>query len=509
MRHPLRQNARRIVVTSGDSISAPVAGWNQRDPLFGMDPRFATILDNYFPQTGSVDLRGGHSSHATGVGSGAVETLLGYFSATTKQLIATGGGSVYNATAGGAATSLGSGFSEDRWQGFNFGNRLLMFNGTDAPRDWDGTTLSATAWTGLTIANLIGGIGFKHRVHLIEKDTANIWIGGVDAVTGALTQFDLSLVHPSGGNVIAVGSITLDGGDGPDDIICYFMDRGDVILYAGTNPTAAFPDVAWSLVGIFKIGRVVGRRPLVKKGGDLIAITADGYVPILQFIKDRTQLAISDNISGAVNEAIRSFSDNLGWEAVLYPKANWLLFNVPLVQDSQSVQHVMNTRTGAWCRFKGMNAASWEEFDDKLYFGGTGGNVYLADDTLADNGAFIEGDAQTAWVYLGGRGRQKHFKMFRPMIASDSELPIEIGLGVDFIENIPLSTASAVTTEGAVWDVATWDVADWAGGFAVNRDWQSAGNIGYAAAVRVRTETKAQRVKWFSTDFLHEPGSVI
>ena len=110
-------------------------------------------------------------------------------------------------------------------------------------------------------------------------------------------------------------------------------------------------DVArWGLQGIFQLGPVVGDRPLVNLGADLICITADGYIPLLQFLdagREQRQLAVSDVIAPSVTESVARYSDLTGWQAVNYPEANWLMFNVPH-SGLMSVQHVMNVQTGSW-----------------------------------------------------------------------------------------------------------------------------------------------------------------
>ena len=53
---------------------------------------------------------------------------------------------------------------------------------------------------------------FKNRLFFLEKDSASLWYGDLDAITGPLSKVDLSLVNPEGGNCLAIGSITLDTG---------------------------------------------------------------------------------------------------------------------------------------------------------------------------------------------------------------------------------------------------------------------------------------------------------
>ena len=185
--------------------------------------------------------------------------------------------------------------------------------------------------------------------------------------------------------------------------------------------------------------------------------------------------------------------------------------HAPLIAGANAVahQHVINTVTGAWCRFTGQNAASWAVHADDLYFGGTGGVVFKADTGFNDNGANIQADGETAFNFLASRGRQKIIRLARSVIGSDANLTVSIGVAVDFQETLPQFQAVLVSSEGAEWDVGTWDVAEWGGGADIKNDWQSVGAIGMSVALRIRTQTSAQFVRWFSNDLVYELGGVL
>jgi len=508
---PLRKNTAAQATARGHSIRAPVKGWNARDGLDGMDPGYAVVLDNYFPQEGYVGLRKGSAVHATGIGSGDVESLLVYNSGGTEKLLAFGNDAIYDASSSGAVgAALASSLTNNRWQGVNFNSYLIMVNGADTPRKYNGT-LSTTTFTGsgLTATDLVNVAAFKNRLFFAENNSASFWYGGLNSISGTLTEFNLANVHSQGGDLMAIGTMTGDGGDGPDDRIVFVMETGSVIVYAGTDPGDA---TAWSLIGTFYIGAPVGRRCLLRLGAELAVITADGFVPLspfLRFGRGAKSAALSDAIVGAVNDAVRDYKSTFGWQPILYPKGTMALFNVPVVASTLYHQYVVNTATGAWCRFKGLNGICWAVYGDDLYFGGIDGKVKKADTGFGDEGSNIEGDAQTAYDYMRARGRLKRFTMYRPVVAADGNLPIRLGLGVDFDADIPTFEASSITTEGAVWDDATWDVDPWAEGLEIQKPWQTAANIGYSASVRIRTSTNVQQVRWYSTDILYEPGGYV
>ena len=490
------------------SLPAPVKGWNTRDALSGMTPHYAVKLENMFPDRGRIELRRGYSEHATGLGFQAVETLFALNSGTRQKLFGFAGANAYDVTGAGAVgTALKTGLDSARWRGVNIGGYgILVSSGTDAPLSINASgNFVAHGFSGanLNVTRLAQVIVFKHRLFFIEKGTARLWYGLVDAVTGTLMPFNLAYVHPSGGEALALGTMTIDGGAGIDDLLVIFMSSGEAIVYAGTDPTATGD---FSLIGVFRLGRVIGDRPLIKLGGDLVAITADGYMPLLQFLKTgrtQTQLAVSDAIASAVSADVRLYGDETGWQAIQYPRANWILFNVPEDDGSHAHQHVMNSQTGAWCLFTNMAASCWELHKDRLYFGGAAGTVYRADDGADDDGGPIRGDAQTAYQYIGGYS-DKRFSMLRAFLESNHTINVSLGVGVDFEQDVGLRARVSQTAAGTKWDSAPWDSFPWEQGRVVSRAWQAISGIGTAVSIRIKPEARGQALYWYSTDLIYE-----
>ena len=91
-------------------------------------------------------------------------------------------------------------------------------------------------------------------------------------------------------------------------------------------------------------------------------------------------------------------------------------------------------------------------------------------------------------------------------MGSNADLPVSIGFDVDFNDGTSVYTPSAATTTGSEWDVATWDVDAWGGTTQTQSVWRSVSYIGWNAAIRIRTSTTAQTVKWHATDVMFERG---
>lgn len=490
---------------TGISMPAPVNGWNARDPWPNMRSDEAIQLDNLFPEFDGVRLRKGYQTHATGTGS--VLTLHSYRYGASSKLLAFSNGNIWDVTAAGTAISLSTGLGTGIWSVVNFGAYAIMVNGVDTPRKFDGTTVTTTTFTGtgLTATNLFGVAVFKNRLYLWENNSLAFWYGGNQAIAGTLTKFDLSFVAALGGKIVAISSWTIDAGDGVDDAFVVLLSTGQVVIYQGTDPGTDF-----AITGIFQIGGPISPRGTVKFGGDLIIITADGYLPLSKSLplgRTNDSVSISDKISGAVKEATRLARDSFGWQAVQYPKGGWLLFNVPTNQGAFE-QHVMNTRTGAWCRFVGQPSQCWAVHEDELYFGGTD-RVNHADTGTSDNGSLVQFDMRTAFSQMTAKGRQKRWTATRPTIRVNGKIPIVGSLSTDYETREPAGAISSTEVPGGEWDVAIWDVDFWAPPFILRQSWETISGLGFTSSLWLRGATATQELAIFGIDYLVEPGGYL
>lgn len=478
------------------SIPAPVGGWNTREALDAMPPEDAVLLDNWYPDTGSCRVRDGYSSHSTGVGSGAVETLAELYTGSTRKLIAASSTNLYDASTS-TASSIGGGFTSGRWQTENFNGRLFLVNGQDAPQDYDGTTLTATAWTGPTLTNLVGVNVFKNRLFFWESDSQDFWYAGVNAITGTLTQFPLSRVAGFGGNLVGMETWTIDGGNGLDDYAVFVLSSGDVVVYQGTDPGDA---TNWSLVGVYHIAPPINGRSVIKTAGDILIATRSDYVTLSSVLKSG-QLGVASKMSGAVIEAVQNNGSGFGWQAIEYKSLGAIIINVPLT-DGTYQQHVMNAITGAWCRFTDIKAHCFGAFNNGLYFGGDGGVVYQYGGTM-DGASAINADARQAWNSFN-TAMTKRLSAIRPIIRAQGTVSYSIAVDFDYRDStiFPPSTSSAA---GSAWDTSAWDTSAWSSEDEVNSRWQVQGGYGQALSTRLKVSA-SQQIAWLRTDYRQNLG---
>lgn len=518
MQQPARAgNPQRGQTARTKSIPACVGGWNDRDALGEMDAKDAVILDNFFPLPAKVIIRKGSSAWSTGLGN-QVESLMGYKPQTgSPALFAAAGTSFYNVSASGAVgAAVRTGLTNARWQHANMatsgGSFLMAVNGSDKLRGWDGTNWWADGDGAHDIANVdsatcIGICLFKRRMWLIQKNTAKAWYLPTDSIAGAAAAIDFGPIFQRGGTLMAMADWTLDAGVGIDDYAAFISDQGEVAVYRGSDPSSA---TTWALVGVFYIGSPIGRRCVAQFGGDVLLIGKDGLVPLskaLMSARITTAVALTDKILNTISAATTLYGSNFGWQAILFPGENMVVLNVP-VGVGQQQQYVMNTITGAWCRFTGWNANCFEVYGDELYFGANG-TVYKGWSTQADAGGNINAEALQAFNYFGNAGALKEWTLARPLIATNSTTGFLFGLNTDFDTTPPTGVPTTISSTAGQWGSAKWGTGTWGGNPVMQKAWQSVLGIGYCAAIHLKAATKSGSIEWSATDFAYKPGGIV
>lgn len=491
-------------------VPAPIRGWNSRDPLSAMDPQDAVILENFIPTTGGVDMRHGWSEWCTGLGD-SVETLMEYHStAGVSTLFGAAGTSIYDVTSEGVVgaavvTSTGNA----RWQHTMFsttgGDFLVCANGAASVRNYDGSSWTTPSITGVTSADLISVTAHANRLWFIEKDTLDMWYLPTSSISGAATKYPLGSISKIGGELVALASWTRDGGSGSDDVLVCITSRGEVMLFSGTDPSSIN---TWQLVGTFRIPEPIGYRCVVKAGADVAIITSQGVLPMSTVLpapeSSKQQGAYTDRIKGAFNRAYTVGRSLYGWQLIEYPRGGIAIVNVPIASGEQFEQFVMNSLTGAWCKFDGIDAVCWSLSGDDLYFGDHEGNVCKYGTQFQDGDDPIEGLMLPAFSHFGVNVN-KRFTMARPILQAADGSVVPVVVKVDYDTSETPTAIVDVPAGGSAWDVSPWDTSPWGPGIITMRKWQSLSGVGTVGSVMLNVSTRNQ-IRVNHIDILFEPG---
>jgi len=495
------------------SLAAPIGGWNARDAVAAMQPLDAVIMDNVWPTTSDVQLRLGYQEWASGI-PGQVNTLLAYAAATSDKLFAASGTEIYDVTTQGAVgapvvTSLAS----DKWQYVNVstsgGNFLIAVNGVDDPLKYDGSSWATTSITasGITQADFININVFKSRVWLVQKDSLNAWYLPTDAIAGTATKFPLSAIANRGGYLVAMATWTIDAGEGMDDYAVFITSQGEAIVYLGTDPSSAN---TWQLKGVYQMGAPLGRRCWTKFGGDLLVACLDGVNPmsqVLQSTRVSQSIQLTDKIIGAMNSAAQAYQGNFGWQIDYCAQDNRVMVNVPAAIGEQQ-QFAMNAITGSWCRFTGIAANCWAQFNSVSYFGADGvvGKFWTGN---SDNGEVITGDVLQAFNTFGSPGQLKRWTMAQLFFQASGPPAISANVNVDYDTQIVGANVTVSPISFGLWDDALWDQGVWGGGLATYRPYVGLIGLGKSAGMRLALASSQLEIHWQATNFVYETGGFL
>jgi hypothetical protein len=486
MLQALRGQLRRRQANQIIPFPAPFGGWNARDDITDMPPQDAVVLDNLIPGDGSVAIRKGYASHGTGM-TDPIASLMPYHAPSgTTALFAATADTVWDVSAAGAAVSEFASQTNGDWSHTMFatsgGNFLVMCNGADAVRNFDGAAWSTPSITGVTGTTLVSVMAHQSRLWFIQEDTMKVWYLPTLSIAGAATSIDFGGLSRLGGSLWAMASWTRDSGDGIEDLAVFITSKGEVHVYSGSDPSSA---LTWSRVGTFRIAEPIGRKCTIKVGGDVGILTTQGLVPLSGVLDKaqsaQSQVAITDKIRDAFNRAYLAQSTASGWGIEEFPLGKLLLINVPVADQATYVQFVMNVQSGQWCRFTGLNGLCWGLYNNELYFGGLDGTVYKYTGT-ADNGSDIEAKSVSAFATLGSAS-YKYVRRILPLFFGPTGYRPQVGLRFDYGEQEVLSEAVNADTAGASWDEEDWDDASWAPPDSANSTWQSVSGKGYAISV--------------------------
>ena len=351
---------------------------------------------------------------------------------------------------------------------------------------------------------------FKNRLYFTEKDSLNAWYLPVDSIGGAASPLYFGGIARNSGFLQAMGTWTLDAGQGADDYAVFVTSMGEVLVYNGTDPDSSD---TWALKGVWQLGQTFSRRCFFKWSGDLLLLTQDGLVPLasaLQSSRLDPRVNLTDKIYYAVSQAATLYYALDGWQITYYASENMLILSIPTSVGME--QFVMHTITKSWARFTGIQAYCWEVSGDAdMHFGGDG-IVGIFYESLADNGSNITATAQQAYSYFESAGQLKRFMMVRPILQSTGGVPnVVCGLSVDFDTQSQLGAVqfNPSTLSDGVWDASRWDQANWSGGLITTKIWQGVTGLGFAGSINLNVASRNIELHWASTDYVMERGGVL
>lgn len=516
MRSALVSPDPRIQTVETVTVPAPSGGLNSRDSILAMPPTDARGLLNAIARPGEVEIRPGAIEWATGFleneADGFVYTLMSYVpSSGAGTLFAASDTTVYDVTVQDTPVEILTGMSSGKWQSVNFANSanqwLIMVNGVNDLQYYDGMTWASTATLGtINTADLVDITVYQKRLFFLEKDSRLVHFLSAGAISGTAQTLNFEQHMKRGGKIQAIGTWSVDAGDGLDDLFVAVTSEGEAIVYAGIDPASAD---TWALQGVYFIGKPLGQRCLFTIAADLFVATENGLYPLRKALAEGGANE-RGYLSAKIEKLFQEFSsgniNRFGWQAELSTANNVLVMNVP-VQGTQ--QLILELTTGGWSLFKGWPALCWHTFNNALYFGAEN-RVAKAFVGNTDFGAGIPSFISPAYLSFGKGTQQKHVKLFRPLWISDLPFTFQAGVAAD-LEALRQYTTTINTAAGisSLWDTAVWDEATWSGDLLASA-WHSVeSNPGSFLAIGLKLTKTNTKIRLVGIDYAVARGSLL
>ena len=516
------------------SIDAPVDGWNAYDSLDNMPPTAAIVLDNLIPSTGEVLTRPGSFEYYD-LGTGVpVETVASLDSATESKLVACSAGGVWDITdvtdPQARATTVeelapAGTFNSDRWQTTNFRKAdengiMVMCNGVDNTQVFTPGTPGSLADledTNLVGSDFIGVEVFKGRCYYWKDEDDAFYYTNAGAYQGEMERFPLGAFVQRGGKLRIVTTWTQqDSGDGRDDFLVFIFSTGEIIVYQGDDPGGVG---FFEMVGRYNTSPVLSIRGSDKYGSDVIIMTQAGYIGLSSIIQQGRTSDVpqfSRLINNAIRDQTRLRGTLYGWDCRLFPRAGYFVFNVPL-SDTDFNQHIYNTVTERWCRFKGVNVNCFTIHNERMYGGTQDGRVLSLWEGTSDEGQPIYFTCLYAFNPLGDAGVNKFLSAAQVLTSHSQPDYISMSGYADFAVPIIKEVSLPFADNQGTWSInpaqpaqiigSYWDEDYWATNTVfASKGWQNVSAYGYSISLLVRFAKVNSSVSWKSTTLRYHAG---
>jgi len=471
-------------------------GMNTRDSVSSLDPREARSIRNMIAEQGKLRIRKGREEYATISGASSIGTMFVHEAVDDNVMLAASDGEIYDVSTSTPSALTSNSYNSDSWVLAQFNDTTVAVNGQDTPFAFDGSSVGASglSGSGLTIANLrtVHVVGI--RMWFTEVDSADVWYLGVNAVTGALTKFQLSQ-ETTGGYCVGVY--------GYRNNTSFVMSTGQIVTYQGdVEDTAGFAQS-----GDYRAPRPVGYDPGVDVSGDLVLMTVSGALPseyIASGVAFDTQaLQQWGKIAPSWANDFVSYGAMTPWNAVF--SRGLVIFNIPTA-DGTSKQWVFNTRTRGWSFFDNLEGFQFVEYDGDIYFGDRGSNQIWKYTGGLDDDAAVVATIRGGFIYPFQAQVNGQYTLGRANVTGSGTVTVQLQVDVEFQESgITAPEIDLVTSGSGPWD-EPWD-GPWGTSGAPILKWFGIIGFGRAVAPVVQFNSQTSDLEFYATDLLAAPVS--
>lgn len=317
------------------------------------------------------------------------------------------------------------------------------------------------AYPGLTTADLSFVWIYKEALYFIEKNSLRAWYLEPDMIGGELKPYPLNGFFDKGGSLLWGQSWSLASSDagGLSSQNVFTTTEGESAVFQGINPS----DASWAQVGVYTVGKPLGKHGFIRAGGDIVIATDVGDIALSKAVQvDYSVLApnaVSYPINVDWNDAINERGRN--WHCEVWPEGQMAIVIPPNTDSLDPIWFVSNANTGAWAPFTGWRANCVLSWNGRLFYGSDNGYVFEAMVGGTDNGDPYTGVYVPLFSDVGKPTANKSARMARVETKSRAAINEKVSCLFDFDTAVPSPPDSSLVPVGNEWDNAIWNSSLW------------------------------------------------
>ena len=210
-------------------VAPAFKGVNTEDSPLAQDPSFAEIADNaVIDKRGRIAARKGHSvltTDKTALGSGTVRVIKEFArSVGSNVILSAGNNKIFTGTTTLTdATPGGYTITADNWKIVNFNEKAYLFQASQAPLVYDGTSV-------VRLDSVAGAAGVVQGNEVLSA-FGRLWVTGISSNPSVIYWSDLLIGHDYSGGTSGSIDISKVWPDGYDEIVSLAAHNNLLIIF--------------------------------------------------------------------------------------------------------------------------------------------------------------------------------------------------------------------------------------------------------------------------------------
>ena len=477
-------------------VAPAFKGINTEDSPLAQDPSFAEIADNaVIDKRGRIAARKGHSvltTDKTALGSGTVRVIKEFDrSVGSNVILSAGNNKIFTGTTTLTdATPGGYTITADNWKIVNFNEKAYLFQASQAPLVYDGTSV-------VRLDSVAGAAGVVQGNEVLSA-FGRLWVTGVSSNPSVIYWSDLLIGHDYSGGTSGSIDISKVWPDGYDEIVALAAHNGlliifgkhSIVTYSGAEAPATMA-LADTVAGV----GCVNRDTVQYTGTDVLFLAHTGLKSFGRTVQEKSLpiSSLSGNITKDIISALQS--ENTFFRSVYSPEESFYLLtfvgqNITYCFDVRGTLENGSYRVTRWLS-TGFSSYAREENGDLLIGTSNGISQYTG---YEDNGATYRFKYYSPSLTFGDASRIKILKKLKPTLVGANNASVFIKWAYDFKSNYATAKFTVGDQITGFYGVSEYTTVEFTGGALTNQRSLNATGYGTSIVVGLEADIKGSQL---------------